>query len=174
MTANEIQGLLENDDNPDRAVDVILLPPADDALSDEDSDLEEDVLPKDPNHLGRGVLTMQAELTYFDVEDELPDLELVNEEGETVEEIQDETADPRPGPSGLQQARGGRPPKRPRVIVGQQEGDNEVEDSGPGEPEQLFRYIRIICDAVINCHIYFLTYCTYYSTVSCKYVLRIK
>jgi hypothetical protein len=54
LTTNQIQGLLEIKDYPDRAVDVVLLPPEDDAVPDEDSDVEEDVLPKDPSHLRKG------------------------------------------------------------------------------------------------------------------------
>ncbi len=39
------------------ALDVNLMPPEDDDLTDEDSDEDEDSLPKDLNHLGRGILT---------------------------------------------------------------------------------------------------------------------
>ncbi len=136
LTTNQIQGLLEIKDYPDRAVYVVLLPPEDDAVPDEDSDVEEDVLPKDPSHLSKRILSMQVEMVIWDAEDELLDLEIVNDEGETVEEGQDETAENKPGP-----AHGGHPAKRPWVLP-QQEAGEELEIVGPGEPEHLFRYTK--------------------------------
>lgn len=70
-------------------VDVILFPPDDDDNSDEDSEDEEDNLPKDPNHLGRGILSQQAEIILYnndDMADELPDIP----ETARAREVQDE------------------------------------------------------------------------------------
>jgi hypothetical protein len=52
---------------------VVLFPPDNDSISDEDSDDEETTLPKDLNHLGRGILTQQAELIIYQ-DEELPDI----------------------------------------------------------------------------------------------------
>jgi hypothetical protein len=53
------------------------MPPEDDELTDEDSDDEEEIIPKDPGHLGRGILSQQADLIIYDPDDELPDLTMV-------------------------------------------------------------------------------------------------
>jgi hypothetical protein len=63
-------------------VDVILMPPDDGDMSDEDSDDEEDILPKDQNHLGRGILSQQAEVVLYNDEDVLPDIIDPVDEGE--------------------------------------------------------------------------------------------
>jgi hypothetical protein len=60
------------------ALDVNLMPPDDDDLTDEDSDEDEDSLPKDLNHLGRGILTQDAEIVEYDTEDTMPDLTRVS------------------------------------------------------------------------------------------------
>ena len=52
------------------AVEVVLMPPEDGELTDEDSEDDEELLPKDPNHFWRGVLSQQAELVIFDDDDE--------------------------------------------------------------------------------------------------------
>ena len=62
---------------------VILIPDAEETLSDEDSEEEEDtvVAGMDVNHLGRGVLRQQAEIEYNDFRDNEPDVQKINEEG---------------------------------------------------------------------------------------------
>jgi hypothetical protein len=60
------------------ALDVNLMPPDDADLTDEDSDEDEDSLPKDLNHLGRGILTQDAEIVEYDTEDTMPDLTRVS------------------------------------------------------------------------------------------------
>jgi len=95
LNATEIQGMLENMAG-DEAADVVLFPPEDDEVTDEDSDEEDDLLPKDPNHLGRGVLLQQAELVIHTNSDELPDVGVVNDEGDIVPVNED---DEQPGPS---------------------------------------------------------------------------
>jgi hypothetical protein len=56
------------------------MPPENDAISDGDSDDDEDALPKDFNHLGRGTLSQQAELVVFHLNavDKLPYLFVVD------------------------------------------------------------------------------------------------
>jgi hypothetical protein len=79
LTTNEILGQLENsdDDTPVEGYGIILIPPEEELLTDEDSDEEdEDGMSMDPNHLGKGILSSQAELVVFD-DDELPDLTTV-------------------------------------------------------------------------------------------------
>ena len=72
---------------------VILIPDAEETLSDEDSEEEEDtvVAGMDVNHLGRGVLRQQAEIEYNDFRDNEPDVQKINEEGEVLQVIVDET-----------------------------------------------------------------------------------
>jgi len=41
------------------------MPPVEAELTDGDSDDEEDTQPKDQNHLGRGVLSQEAELVLY-------------------------------------------------------------------------------------------------------------
>jgi hypothetical protein len=50
------------------------MPPDDGDMSDEDSDDKEDTLPKDQNHLGRGILSQQAEIVLYNDDDILPDI----------------------------------------------------------------------------------------------------
>lgn len=74
LTTNEILGQLEvaDDDEAVEGYDIVLFPPEDEAITDEDSDDEdEDGMLKDPNHLGKGILSAQAELVVLDNE-ELP------------------------------------------------------------------------------------------------------
>ena len=68
LTANEIVAELE-EGNIGGPVDIILMPPDDDGLSDEDSDDEDSILPKDPNHLGGGILAQKAELVVYGDDD---------------------------------------------------------------------------------------------------------
>ena len=72
---------------------VILIPDAEETLSDEDSEEEEDTVGAgmDVNHLGRGVLRQQAEIEYNDFRDNEPDVQKINEEGEVLQVIVDET-----------------------------------------------------------------------------------
>jgi hypothetical protein len=78
LSVNEIQGILKNKEQENCACDVLLLPPEQDDISDKDSDGEEGVLPKDPKHLGKGILSQLAELQVYDEKDELPDLTVVS------------------------------------------------------------------------------------------------
>jgi hypothetical protein len=59
------------------------MPPDDGDMSDEDSDDEEDTLPKDQNHLGRGILSQQAEVVLYNDDDVLPDIIDPVDEGES-------------------------------------------------------------------------------------------
>jgi hypothetical protein len=62
-------------------------------VTGEDSDDDEDAVPMDPNHLGRGILSQQAELVMQSEVEELPDVDEVEEPvGVGAEE-------PQPGPS---------------------------------------------------------------------------
>ena len=62
LTANEILAELEEGLHGGDG-DIFLLPPeGDDDITDEDSDEEEELLGKNPNHLGRGILSQEAEL----------------------------------------------------------------------------------------------------------------
>jgi hypothetical protein len=71
----EILCQLENNQGQG-AVDVALFPP-DEEMTDEDSDEEDEAIPKDINHLGRGILTQQGELVMYNDNEELPDLTVV-------------------------------------------------------------------------------------------------
>jgi hypothetical protein len=123
LTATEIQGILEEEDEGNHACDILLLPPEHDDISDEDSDDEDGVLPKDPNHLGKGILSQLAELQVFDLEDELPDLTVVSTDGDAVDIIADETAaEPQAGPSQCTRGK-----KRQRTDE-EDDDDNEDKD----------------------------------------------
>ncbi len=115
------------------------MPPEKDLVSDEDSEDEEGVLDKDPNHLGRKTLTMPAELEFNDPEDELPDVEVMDENGDVVEVVVDET-EPRPK-RGCTRSRGGPAAKKSRKQEQQQEEENvdEEEEEEVEEIEQLRR-----------------------------------
>lgn len=80
LTANEILGNLEEsaDKGPAGGYDIVLFPPEDEAVTDEDSD-EEDEMTRDPNRLGKGILSQQAELVVNEDDNELPDLEKVRQ-----------------------------------------------------------------------------------------------
>ncbi len=68
---------VSEEDAPQGGYDIVLFPPEDETLTDEDSDDEdEDQATKNPNHLGKGILSQQAELVVMD-NDELPDLTVV-------------------------------------------------------------------------------------------------
>ena len=71
LTADGILGQLEEEQvTLQNAVDVVLMPPEDGELTDEDSEDDKELLPKDPNHFGRGILSQQAELVIFKDDDE--------------------------------------------------------------------------------------------------------
>ena len=78
LTTDEILGNLETleDDDPVAGYDIVLFPPEDEAATDEDSD-DEDELTRDPNRLGKGILSQQAEVVAHGDDEELPDLETV-------------------------------------------------------------------------------------------------
>ncbi len=73
LTTTEIQGMLETEDMSGFNMDLFVMPPDEDNVSDEDSEDEDELLPKDINHLGKGVLSQEAELTVYDPRDVLPD-----------------------------------------------------------------------------------------------------
>jgi hypothetical protein len=68
----------------EEAVNIILYPSQDEVATDQDSDEEEGEMSKDPNHLGKGILSQQAELENFD--EELPEEEDEEEEDEEEDE----------------------------------------------------------------------------------------
>jgi hypothetical protein len=80
---------MEDFDKPGTSADVFLMPPDEDDLTDEDSDDDEDTLPKDANHLGRGLLSQKAELVVYNVE-ELPDIEPSTSKRARVQETEEE------------------------------------------------------------------------------------
>ena len=89
LNASEILGLLEQEEVHSRPVDVVMMPPIESDISDEDSDNEEDVLPKDLNRLGQGTLAESADLVlYDDDDDDLPEVMEVDQAGnlQAVEE----------------------------------------------------------------------------------------
>ena len=114
LTANEILAELEEGLH-DGDGDIYLLPhEGDDDITDEDSDEEEELLGKNPNHLGRGILSQEAEL-------------VVRQDDESDDEDE-------PGPSSSF-ARPLTRQKRPLEV----ECDSDGEDLPVGreEPEQL-------------------------------------
>ena len=116
LTANEILAELEEGlHDGDGDTDIYLLPPeGDDDITDEDSDEEEELLGKNPNHLGRGILSQEAEL-------------VVRQDDASDDEDE-------PGPSSSF-ARPLTRQKRPLEV----ESDSDSEDLPVGreEPEQL-------------------------------------
>jgi len=91
LTTHEILGHLEDQDV---AADVVLLPPDDDGLTDEDSDGDEEMQLMDPNHLGKGLLLQNAELVLHNDNEE--DNNWIAVDGAYVEE---EEELPQPGTS---------------------------------------------------------------------------
>lgn len=69
LTTDEILGHLEEMDSHMKA-DVVLFPPEDNDITDEDSEDEEELQEKDVNHLGRGVLSQAAELITHVLQEE--------------------------------------------------------------------------------------------------------
>ena len=112
LTVSEIQGQLEDEDNI--RCDIVLMPDDTEEYSDEDSDNEEDVLPKDPNHLGAGILSQVTEVTIYD-------------RARQVRQIEVEQ-----GPS-----KGTRGQKRQHNMVEEDKEDEEaMEDEEPKEDEE--------------------------------------
>ena len=142
LTANEILAELEEGLH-DGDGDIYLLPPeGDDDITDEDSDEEEELLGKNPNHLGRGILSQEAELVVrqddeSDDEDEPgPSSSFarpLTRQKRPLESSSDEDED-EPGPSSSF-ARPLTRQKRPLEV----ESDSDSEDLPVGreEPEQL-------------------------------------
>jgi hypothetical protein len=58
-------------------VDVNLFTPDEEEMTDEDSDEEDDAIPKDINHLDRGILTQQGEFIMNNDNKELFDFTVV-------------------------------------------------------------------------------------------------
>ena len=144
LTANEILAELEEGlHDGDGDTDIYLLPPeGDDDITDEDSDEEEELLGKNPNHLGRGILSQEAELVVrqddeSDDEDEPgPSSSFarpLTRQKRPLESSSDEDED-EPGPSSSF-ARPLTRQKRPLEV----ESDSDGEDLPVGreEPEQL-------------------------------------
>ena len=144
LTANEILAELEEGlHDGDGDTDIYLLPPeGDDDITDEDSDEEEELLGKNPNHLGRGILSQEAELVVrqddeSDDEDEPgPSSSFarpLTRQKRPLESSSDEDED-EPGPSSSF-ARPLTRQKRPLEV----ESDSDSEDLPVGreEPEQL-------------------------------------
>ena len=73
--------------------DVVLIPDAMELVSDKDSEEEEDTqgVGMDVNHLGRGILRQVAEINFNDCDDEEPDMQRINDEGDVMAAIMDET-----------------------------------------------------------------------------------
>ena len=142
LTANEILAELEEGLHGGDG-DIFLLPPeGDDDITDEDSDEEEELLGKNPNHLGRGILSQEAELVVrqddeSDDEDEPgPSSSFarpLTRQKRPLESSSDEDED-EPGPSSSF-ARPLTRQKRPLEV----ESDSDSEDLPVGreEPEQL-------------------------------------
>jgi hypothetical protein len=125
--------LLEEEDSANHICDVLLMPPEQDDVSDEDSDDEDGLLPKDANHLGKGILSQLSELQVYDTEDELPDLTVIDSNGDTLAIIPDDTAaEPQAGPS--QRTRG---KKRKDMEDNEDDEEEEDEDQEDEEQEQL-------------------------------------
>lgn len=123
------------------------MPPDEDDVTDEDSDDDEDTLPKDPNHLGRGVLSQRAELVLYNETEELPEIEDELEEPIGAGEPQPGPSTPRT-PRTPRQGRGEKPVNRVRCSRqedeeedGNMDEDEDEEEAGPGKAEQLARYI---------------------------------
>jgi hypothetical protein len=77
LSANEILDNLETaKQDPSGGYDIILFPPEDEVVTDEDSD-DEDEVTGNPNRRGKGILSQQAELVVTEHDDELPDMETV-------------------------------------------------------------------------------------------------
>ena len=136
LSVNEIQGFLEQDDS---ACDVLLMPAEDGVeLSYEDSEPEDNVLPKDPNHLGKGILSQISELAVYDKEEKLPDVSEVTAEGEVVESVLDETAGE---PSHSRRTRGQRAAEEIEEPEPEEDGVQDIaeEIEEAGEQRKLAR-----------------------------------
>ena len=99
LSVNEITALLEDNVLPRTNTQVVMIPDAAELWSDEDSEDEEDTTGAgmDVNHLGKGMLRQAGEIVYNDWRDDEPDIRVINDAGEVLEEIMDETQDNQQG-----------------------------------------------------------------------------
>lgn len=94
LSVNQIAALLENPAIPDIQRNVVLFPPDQDTVSDEDSEEEDDTgIGMNINHLGPGMLQMAAEIEFDDPVDELPDIQQLNDDGQVGDAVEDELDD---------------------------------------------------------------------------------
>ena len=144
LNASEIIGLLEMQEELTRPVDIVMMPPDESDISDEDSDNEEDRLPKDPNHLGHGSLSQAADLVLFDdADDELPQVMEVDEtgkltaveDGETVGEKEKGTKRRKDRQYQLRSVKH-RGQDHLEVVEDDERGEIDDEDEGGEEDEQ--------------------------------------
>ncbi|XP_065645757.1 piggyBac transposable element-derived protein 3-like [Hydra vulgaris] len=92
LALNEIAALLENQD-ANNVIEIIMIPSVDETLTDEDSDEEEDEEHgKDINHLGAGILNQQAEIVINDKDDKLPDIQMINTDGDVINSVDSDTS----------------------------------------------------------------------------------
>lgn len=78
-------------------VDNIIVIPPDEPLDFEDEDSDQDEDKEDGrslNHLGPGILRAQGEIEYLDNDDLDPDVQTINQDGEVIASVADETAAP--------------------------------------------------------------------------------
>jgi hypothetical protein len=128
---------LEEEDeelDTEQRVNIILYPSQDEVDTDEDSDEDEGEMSQDPNHLGKGILSQQAELENFD--EELPDITRVNSDGDTVD-ILDESAGP-PKKKPCRRTRAATKDTEEEEEEDAEEEEDE-EDNGPGLAKKLDR-----------------------------------
>ena len=107
-----LEGMYQN------TADVILFPPEEDeGLTDEDSDAEDDLLDKDPNHLGKGLLSQQAELVIHSQNEELADVNVVSASGDLLPADDDQLhEDEQPRPSTRKSSRPSRKRAQPEDV----------------------------------------------------------
>jgi hypothetical protein len=94
---DQIAALLENKvltSSSSRHVELI--PDPEEPVTDQDSEEEDDTegVGMDINHLGKGMLRQQGEIVYNDCGDDEPDVQVLNDAGEVVSQVIDETAGP--------------------------------------------------------------------------------
>ena len=93
LTINEIKALLDDKVLPSGNRQVAMIPNAEEPVSDQDSEEEEDTegVGMDIDHLGQGMLSQAGEIIFNDTEDNEPDLQVLNDFGEVVMPVMDET-----------------------------------------------------------------------------------
>ena len=89
-----MQAILDDNFDPDSITQECVPADAAELWSDEDSEDEEDTTGAgmDVNHLGKGMLRQAGEVVYNDWCDDEPDIQVINDAGEVLEEIMDETS----------------------------------------------------------------------------------